>query len=308
MKTQVENRKLRTSLWLVNLLRIHKDGLTMDEINQKYKANVELSGGSPFVKTTFQNYKNAIFDMFGIQIACSKSTLRHRIDLEDENELANWLVNSFSVGRLVQEQQDVRDRILLEPTPAGMQFFNIAVEAIRTQTSLSLTYQKFADDEPYVCTLDPYALKLDEGRWYLLARKDKKDHLQVFAFDRIKDLQIKDGQTFQFELPFDPATHFANSFGVFTSPAPETIKVRVYGKTYNYLHTKPLHASQKEKLMAGNPENGIDNCMWEFTYHLCPSIDFQNELLRWGAGVEVMEPKFFREAIAKELKAAGERY
>jgi hypothetical protein len=308
MKAQVENKKLRTCFWLVNLLHMHKEGLKLSEINRKYMEEIDISQGVPFIKTTFQNYKNAIQDLLGIEISCDRHTMRYRIDYESNNELAKWMLNSFSVGRLVQEQQDVCDRILLEPTPAGMEYFCTAVESIRKRTSLLLKYQKFADEQPYTCRIDPYALKMDKGRWYIIARKDKKDHLQAFAFDRIKNLEIMEGEAFGLDIPFDPATYFSDSIGLYTTPLAETVKIRVYGNTYNYLHTKPLHHSQKERLITGSPTGDMNSCVWEFTLKVCPSIDLQAELLRWGSGVEVIAPQRLRDNICQELKAACRKY
>ena len=69
MKAQVENKKLRTCFWLVNLLHMHKEGLKLSEINRKYMEEIDISQGVPFIKTTFQNYKNAIQDLLGIEIS-----------------------------------------------------------------------------------------------------------------------------------------------------------------------------------------------------------------------------------------------
>lgn len=308
MKAQIENRKLRICLWLLDQLRTHSEGLSLSEINAAFVRNEELSGGHPLIKSTFQNYKNAIMDLFGIEILCSRSTLRYSIASTEAGALTQWLINSFSVGRLVREHREVRDRILFEPTPTGSELLSLVVEALRTRTALRLTYQKFADSQPYTAVVEPYALKLDNGRWYLLARKNGAPRLQSFAFDRCKALRLVEGRHFDFELPFDPHTYFAFSFGVFTTPKPESVRLRVYGETYNFLHTKPLHHTQQERLLSGSPETDLASCVWEFSYTICPSIDFRNELLRWGGGIEVVAPASFRESIKNALLSAVGRY
>lgn len=307
METQTQSRKLRTCLWIVNQLRIHRDGQSLAELNEQFTRYEELSHGQPILKNTMLNYKAAILDMFGISIECSRSTRRYSIDLESNNDLADWLINSFSVGQLIREQTDVRERILLEETPQGMHLFPLLVESIREQKPLRMTYQKFADTAPYDCRLEPYALKLDDGRWYILGRKDDRSHLQSFAFDRIQALTLMEGERYEFSLPFDPQTHYKDSFGIFTSPAAEEVRIRVYGNTYNYLHTKPLHHSQQEQLLS-SPSTPEEERVWLFTYHICPSPDFRNELLRWGAGVEVVSPASFREELKREAELMAARY
>jgi predicted DNA-binding transcriptional regulator YafY len=39
-----------------------------------------------------------------------------------------------------------------------------------------------------------------------------------------------------------------------------------------------------------------------FTYYLCPTYDFQQELLRNGEEVEVLEPQWFRNEMAKRIE------
>ena len=309
METQTQSRKLRICLWIVTQLRLHKEGLTLAEMNKEFLRNEELSHGQPILKNTLLNYKGAILDLFGIAVSCNRHNCRYFIDLEDTDDLSTWLINSFSLGQLVREQEAVRERILLEATPQGMRFFHRVVEAIRMQIPLTLTYQKFADVEPTDARLEPYSVKLSEGRWYIVGRKDARRYLQCFAFDRILDLQLIEGEHFTFDLPFDPQTYFADSFGIFVTPPAQDVVIRVYGATtYHYLHTKPLHASQQERLLTDSPDVPEEERVWEFRYHISPSPDFRNELLRWGAGIEVVSPAGFRQEIRDMLQAAVHRY
>lgn len=308
METQTQSRKLRVCLWIVNQLRMHKDGLTLAELNEEFLRKEDLSRGEKVSRTSFFYYKAAILDMFGILIECNLSNYRYYIDVESSQGLSDWLLDSYSVGQLVSEQADVRDRILLENTPSGMKFFSLMIESIRQQIPLLLTYQKFADTEPYECRLEPYSVKLNEGRWYVLGRKNEADHLQTFAFDRIQQLTLIEGEHYDFDLPFDPESYYRDCFGVFTSPAPEEVVIRVYGNTYNFLHTKPLHHSQREELLTTDPSLPFDQRVWQFSYYVRPSLDLKNELLRWGSGIEVIQPLHFREELKKEVEEMAARY
>ncbi|MBP5345256.1 MAG: WYL domain-containing protein [Bacteroidales bacterium] len=308
METQTQSRKLRTCIWIVNQLRIHREGLTFAQLNEEFARNEDLSHGQPMHRNTFKNYQEAILDLFRIAVSYDHHSNRYAIELDDTDELASWLINTFSVGQLVRDGQEVRDRILLEPTPQGMRFFHRVVEAIRKQIPLQLSYQKFADVAPNEFQLSPYSVKLSEGRWYIVGRKDERSYLQCFAFDRILDLQLIEGAHFSFDLPFDPHSYFAHSFGIFVNPAPQDVVIRVYGATtYHYLHTKPLHASQQEELLTDGslPD---DDRIWLFRYHISPSPDFRSELLRWGAGIEVVSPPSFRHEIQSLLSQAARRY
>ena len=97
---------------------------------------------------------------------------------------------------------------------------------------------------------------------------------------------------------FSVNEYFNDSFGVYTY-SPEfgkavTVRLRVDPNQIAYLRTVPFHHSQMETTDAhGNPI---------LTLHLIPSYDFIHELLKYGGGIEVMEPLELREKIAEQIK------
>lgn len=300
MKTEIVNRKGRCCVWIIETLRRHKDGLTLEEINSLFVAHTDLSLGQPLTRATFRNYLLAISDSFKMVISCNRSNYRYYIECECDEEKTNWLIRSMAVGQLIREQGQISDRVMLEREPAGMKFYPTVSEALLTQTALQLTYQKFCDTEPYQCCIEPYGLKLSGGRWYMVARKDHRPHLQVFAFDRIQHLELLHGQRYDFELPFDPRTFFLHSFGVINAPEPERIVIRVSEKLYNYLRTKPLHPSQREVATSEDVHH--------LEYYIRPSVDFENELMRWMPGLVVIEPQSLRQRIQERVQKMAEEY
>lgn len=307
---------MRCCMWIIETLRRQKDGLTLAEINSLFVAHTDLSLGQPLTRATFRNYLLAISDSFKMVISCNRSNYRYYIECECDEEKTNWLIRSMAVGQLIREQRQISDRVMLEREPAGMKYYPTVSEALLTQTALQLTYQKFCDTEPYQCRIEPYGLKLSGGRWYMVARKDRRPHLQVFAFDRIQHLELLHGQRYDFELPFDPHTYFAHSFGVINAPEPERVVIRVSQKLYNYLRTKPLHPSQREaehsqieaesaaSVQAGaSPEK-----QHLLSYYIRPSVDFENELMRWMPGLVVIEPQSLRQRIKERVQKMADEY
>lgn len=316
MKTEIVNRKGRCCVWIIETLRRHKEGLTLEEINTRFRANTDLSQGQPLTRATFRNYVYAISDMFKVVITCNRSTYRYFIECECDGEQTDWLMRSMAVGQLIREQSHISDRVMLESEPAGMKFYPTVSEALLTQTALQLTYQKFCDTEPYQCRIEPYGLKVSGGRWYVVARKDGRAHLQVFAFDRIQHLELLHGQRYTLDLPFDPRTYFAHSFGVINTPEPERVVVSVSEKLYNYLRTKPLHPSQTEiettpsgaSSASQNPSVASPQRVHRLAYYIRPSVDFENELMRWMPGLIVEQPLSLRQRIQERVKQIQQEY
>lgn len=299
MNNQMENRKLRNCLWLVRTLQKYKR-ITLTEIRKHWEESGQGEGRS-LPRQTFVELRNATEDLLNIEIGCDMRTFEYYIASKDDSNLSDWLISSFSISNVAQEEQRVRDRILVEAPPRGIEHFELIIDSFRNGYALALTYQKFSDEKPYTCFIEPYCLKHDHQRWYLLARKNHRPHLQTFALDRIMGLEPLKECPFVPEKGFSPRQHFAHSFGVFVGQQePTIIRVRAYGTGRDYLRTAPLHASQKESI--------ISKEISDFKIVCRPTRDLKLHLLSQGADVEVMEPDFFREEMAQEAKLIAERY
>ena len=223
MGTNISNHRMRSSLWLVYLLRKH-GRLSLREISSYWQQETDLSNGSPMAHRTFYDYLDYIQDVFGIVISCQrKGGYHYYIDVEDDKaHLTDWLISSFSIGQLIYEAQDVRDRVLIEAAPQGMQYYKTIVDALHSHCCLRATYHRF-DAEAYGCHLRPYALKFYEGRWYLLAQKNDEPQLKTFALDRFEGaMDLLADEPFTPPQDFDAAEFFAKCFGIYPTVSAST--------------------------------------------------------------------------------------
>jgi predicted DNA-binding transcriptional regulator YafY len=163
-------------------------------------------------------------------------------------------------------------------------------------------YKKFSDSEPYSTLIEPYCLKLFHQRWYLLGKTErKKGNLGVFALDRMTELTETD-HCFKMNPTFDAETYFHDYFGVIPDQnvKAERIVLRAYSPMDNYLRTLPLHHSQKE--IATEKQSAL------FEYHVAPTHDFIQTILKEGHELEVIEPDSLRKTIHEALTKALKRY
>jgi len=167
---------------------------------------------------------------------------------------------------------------------------------------LQMNYQKFSDSESYSTIIEPYCLKLFHQRWYLLGKNQcKEGRLSIYALDRIIELEENE-QSFELDPAFDADSFFKNYFGVFIgeNEKPTRIVLRAYGKMIPLIRTLPKHVSQKEIATTDSYS--------DFEYYLVPTFDFQQEILKEGHELEVIEPQSLRKKIHGELKNALKRY
>ena len=96
-------------------------------------------------------------------------------------------------------------------------------------------------------------------------------------------------------------TYFSNFFGIIVwDGAPVTVDLKVYGEQVRYFESLPLHNSQK--VVEANPDYTV------FRYIIIPTYDFCQEILRYGADVEVLAPESLRNEIRADIEAMSARY
>ena len=108
-------------------------------------------------------------------------------------------------------------------------------------------------------------------------------------------------ETFEMPDDFSPQAYFSEYFGVMTVETPMAhVVVRAHDWTPNYLRTLPLHHSQREIAST--------DTYTDFSFDIRPTVDFENELKKYGAGIEVLEPLELREKMRQMLHDALNRY
>ncbi len=292
-------------VWLVDT--IYRAGrISFEEINERWLHSSLNDTGEELPIKTFHNHKNAIQQMFDIDIACDRRGgyvyyIEHAEDME-QGGVRRWLLNTFAVNHLINESHHLKRRILFEEIPSGQRFLTAVIEAMRDSRTLELTYRSFWRTEPSTYEVEPFCVKVFRQRWYMVARSVSDGRIRIYGLDRIGELRQTEHL---FELPadFDARGYFADSFGIIVDEEydVERVRVRIGGIQRDYVRTLPLHASQTESEIT--EESSV------FEYQLRPTVDFQQELLTHAVNaegaLEVLEPLWLRERmknIGKDLQ------
>ncbi len=295
----------RKLIWLIDTIQ-SAGKISLNDINEKWRnatCNDEKTDSIP--RRTFIRYKETILSMFDLDIVFDKAD-GNTYYISDESfgvskKTRDWILNSFSVQNLLQESQGLKNRILLEDIPSGARFLTPILEAMKQSSVVCINYQKFAETEPSPRRIEPYGLKLDKQRWYLLARKLPDGEIRTYALDRITKLEMLDEQ-FVIDADFNAADCFKDVVGVFIEPELKAQKVKIRAKSNiaNYLRTLPLHPSQIET------ERTNDYSVFSFTVK--PDVEFESCLMHYGSNIEVLEPEDFRKKFAQTAKEMSKMY
>jgi predicted DNA-binding transcriptional regulator YafY len=101
------------------------------------------------------------------------------------------------------------DRAAVRPDPAT----TIAlVKACSTHRQVRLDYHSESGSQ-WVTEVDPWAVVVRHGRWYLLCRSHKADALRAYRIDRVRDVEVLD-DTFSPPADLDPVATLEDHLAV----------------------------------------------------------------------------------------------
>ena len=115
-------RLLNRYVWFVATI-YNRGPISLADIQHRYESHFGL--GEELSERTFHRYKEAVMELFDIDIKFDRMQRGYVVvDRDDLNAMGmrKWLLQTFSVGGMLHENQDLKGRILLEDVPSGQHF------------------------------------------------------------------------------------------------------------------------------------------------------------------------------------------
>lgn len=287
-------------IWLVNTLA--RGPISRAELDRKWansSANAYKQDALP--ESNFHRWRRTVELIFDITIACNSNNEYYiaEMDKSRDADLHNRLLTIMGVNSLIKDSKKLRDRILFEPVPSGDKFLAPIIEALRDHNSIQITHQGFGKPRPYTFVVEPYCLKMFKQRWYMLARSPYNDEFRVYGLDRILALESTNQK---YDLPDGPCAAeraFRQVYGVtMLDGETEQVIISISEDQAPYLRTLPIHSSQREI----EPINGYP----AFSFNVFPSVEFCQELYKYGSDLEVHKPEWLRDEFHQNAKSCIE--
>ncbi|MBQ8774093.1 MAG: WYL domain-containing protein [Muribaculaceae bacterium] len=291
---------LNRYIWLIDTIRRYGT-ITREELNELWKRS-PFSNGESLPRRTFYSYRQAIEELFNVNIECNPSTFEYYIDQGDTHHenVTDWLLNSAAISNMLNDSREVSDRIFLENVPSARQYLPILVDALKESRPIKFDYHPFSriNSSPGV-SVEPYFLKIFKQRWYVTGRNTKENLIKTYALDRMSDVTMQ-SSTFVMPEDFDPETYFQDSYGIiFNEGSVKQVAIRTDSRQAKYFRSVPLHHSQHEAL---HDSYSI------FYYRLRITPDFVQELLSYGPKVTVISPPELKAMMICNLRDALANY
>lgn len=287
-------------LWLIDLIKRY-GRVTRATINEHWRKS-RLGNGQNMPRRTFYNYREAIAELFNIDILCDPSTYEYYIDegsAQQENVTA-WLLDSTATNNMITASRDIADRVFLENVPSARRFLPIVMESLRGNLAVSMDYHPYTRSRATKdVEFEPYFTKIFKQRWYVVGRNVKEDKIKTYALDRITDLRLT-GRKFAVPAAFNAADYFKDAFGIIVDQGEtKTIRIQAGPTQAKYFRALPLHGSQQEY---AHDQYSI------FEYRMRVTPDLINELLSYGSRITVLSPPELRAQISAELRKSLSSY
>ena len=305
---------LNRMLWLLDIIGTHGP-ITLKEINRRWLRRSE-SMGLEIDRQTFMREKLAIEEVFDIDIVLVG---RNKYKVQDpqhtiNSSLQHHLLSSIHESNFMSAFRKLGNLINIPSVQKGSEYLSLIGEALTEGKVLEVTYHKY-DADPYDTKLEPYCLKLFNRRWYLFAKKVGEERIKSFSLDRVSNMDITEIKYIR-EPGFDPDAFFGNYFGVYMGGiSVEDVIIRTTKVSMKFLVDLPLHRSQRliDKKDAENQlkKRGLQfkerlGHDYYFMFHIAPTPDFENELIKLCENCEVLYPLWLREKLFDRLKTASE--
>ncbi len=182
----------------------------------------------------------------------------------------------------------------------NLSIFETVSEAVLSREELSFEYRKLASDRQEKRCVQPLHLACIDNQWYLFGFDlNRSGSVRTFALTRMQRLR-NTGRTFVRPKNFSLDEHLADSFGVFSSPEPEGVRLRFDAFAGRLISERTWHASQQLEVGA---EGSVD-----LTMHVGVSPEVERWILGWGDHVEVSAPPVLRDTIARTAARVCEYY
>ncbi len=280
-------------IWIVDTIKRY-GRITREELNDRWSRSQFSVRGEGIPRRTFYNYRQAIEDLFKIDIECDPATFEYYIDDGDQHNesVTDWLLNSAAMNNVLSDSRAISSRIFLEDVPSARRYLSVVISALKEQRQLDFNYSPYTRSSSRPVTLEPYFLKIFRQRWYITGRNVDEDKLKTYALDRMDQVTL--ATAFTMPEDFDAEEFCADTFGImFTQGDAKRVVLRTDPRQAKYFRTLPLHHSQQEM---------VHDQYSDFSYRLKLTPDFVQELLGYGPRVMVMEPPELRAMIVSSLR------
>ena len=255
---------------------------------------------------TFQRDLKTLRDMCFIEVKYNRMHNGYFINEESKPDFDNWMhvFELFNTARiindtLVKSSANLEyidfDRTTMRMDPEILKGLLLAVI---DRNIVKFTHHSFWTEKSRSMAIMPHLLKQYQNRWYVYGCFPNGE-FRSFGIDRITDLEVL-SESFKPKMK-RPKEMFDNIIGlVYEAEKVEEVILSYDPFQGNYIKTQPIHSSQKILV--------DDDIEFRISIRVIPNYELEEQIMKQGERVKVMEPKWLKEVVKERLSKALEQY
>jgi predicted DNA-binding transcriptional regulator YafY len=268
-------------------------------------AHLEVKDLFP-TERTFQRDLKTLRDMCFIEVKYNRFNNGYFIEEESRPDFENWMhvFELFNTARVINEtlvkSSSNIDYIDFDRSSIHLkdEIMGKLLTAIVDRSKIKFDHQNFWQNEPKKIGLYPHLLKQYQNRWYVFGSFPNGD-FRSFGLERISNLEVL-SETFKPKMKH-PKDSFNEIVGlVYSQSKVEDVVLSYSADQGHYIKTQPIHSSQKVII--------DDENEFRIQLRVRPNYELQEQILKQGERVKVIEPKWLKEEIKARLTEALNQY
>lgn len=188
---------------------------------------------------------------------------------------------------------------IIEYSPVKEETFRVVLQACARKEALIFRYRSPAREEDTERTVEPYHLFNYMGTWHVVGYCRLRKGIRDFKLNRISGPKFS-GQTFATPPDFTPESYFRSSFGLYKAARTRTVRLRFTPETAKWIDDLIWHKDQKKKF--------LDDGSLELSLPVADLSEIRREIMKFGSGVEVLEPEDLRQSVISEAENILKQY
>lgn len=193
-----------------------------------------------------------------------------------------------------------RVRILqMAPRPVDVHQFRRIADALAERRQLHVFYRGRSRDALSERDLSPQRLVYYRDNWYLDAWCHWRRDLRTFSVDRLHVVDTRPDPAIDVEEE-ELNRLLTSAYGIFAGEPAQTAVLRFTAEAARWVADEQWHPEQQSRI--------LNDGSMELRIPYADPRELMQDILRFGPGVEVMEPPSLRDSVAECLRRALEQY
>ncbi len=255
---------------------------------------------------TVQRDLRTLRDMCFIEVKYDRLNKGYFIEADSKQDFENWMhvFELFNTARVINETLIKSSKNIdyidfdRSAIPLKDEIIGKLLAAIVDRSIIQFNHQNFWKNEPKKIILFPHLLKQYQNRWYVFGCFSNGD-FRSFGLERITNLEIlSEGFKPKMKHPKDAFNEIVGL--VYSQSDVEDVVLSYRADQGHYIKTQPIHPTQ---IIINDDEKEL-----RIKLLIRPNYELQEQILKQGERVTVLEPEWLRDEIKRRLIGALGNY